>query len=137
MEKKEYQPSSTNMSSEESECECGENISKETEKSKNKSTSQMPDPLRNSENHSGALSPNGQNLQKSGTGSPQHSPAGQLRTTSFSVVDILDPKKFKGCQKNPRKVWSPWKEHSGREGENPDMYEDERLDSSGIKKFNL
>lgn len=37
------------------------------------------------------------------------------RTTSFSVADILDPRKFTGCSTTEKsRVWTPWKDRKRR-----------------------
>lgn len=52
---------------------------------------------------------------------------------SFSMADILDPKKFTGCPVTGKgQVWSPWKEHSIRDSEgNDSSLEEEHSDNTG------
>ncbi|XP_033756980.1 homeobox protein slou-like [Pecten maximus] len=52
---------------------------------------------------------------------------------SFSMADILDPKKFTGCPVTGKgQVWSPWKDHSVRDSEgNDSAVEEEQSDHTG------
>ncbi|XP_060065567.1 homeobox protein slou-like [Ylistrum balloti] len=52
---------------------------------------------------------------------------------SFSMADILDPKKFTGCPVTGKgQVWSPWKDHSARDSEgNDSALEEEQSDLAG------
>jgi hypothetical protein len=49
-----------------------------------------------------------------------------MRTTSFSVADILDPRKFTGCS-TPEKsrVWTPWKDRKRRLTDSTESTSDE------------
>lgn len=60
-----------------------------------------------------------------------------VRTTSFSVADILDPRKFTGCSTAEKsRVWVPWKNRKRRLTDSGDSTsDDDRADGPGIDKF--
>ena len=65
--------------------------------------------------------------------------ADPLRTTSFSVSDILDPRKFTGSQ-NPTKsnVWKPWNERRKRSSDSEDSSSDrDRMEIPGMNSWIL
>lgn len=57
-----------------------------------------------------------------------------VRTTSFSVADILDPRKFTGCSTAEKsRVWVPWKNRKRRLTDSGDSAsDDDRADGPGI-----
>lgn len=62
-----------------------------------------------------------------------------VRTTSFSVADILDPRKFTGCSAAEKsRVWVPWKNRKRRLTDSGDSTsDDDRADGPGIDRLGL
>lgn len=62
-----------------------------------------------------------------------------VRTTSFSVADILDPRKFTGCPAGEKsRVWTPWKDRKRRLTDSGDSAsDDDRTDGPGTNTKRL